>query len=63
MLDAAGWLPKWTTPEKYIEEKVKILTKDFCITPTKEELAHLATLKTQISIDNACQTIIKNHWG
>ena len=63
MLDAAGWLPKWTTPEKYIEAKVEILTKDFCITPTKDELAHLKTLKTQISIDNACRTIINNHWN
>ena len=58
-----GHSPQWKTPEKYVEAKVKILQRDFYIKPTKEELEHLHTLKTQIAIDNAVLTIINNHWN
>ena len=54
--------PQWTTPEKYLKAKLKILSRDFCIDPTKEELAHLKTLRTQISIDNAILGIINRRW-
>lgn len=54
--------PQWTTPEKYLKSKLKILSRDFRIEPTKEELAHLNTLKTQISIDNAILSIINRRW-
>ena len=54
--------PIWSTPEKYLKAKLLILTEDFCIKPTKEELEHLKTLKTQISIDNGILGIINRHW-
>lgn len=55
--------PQWTTPEKYIKAKLKILRRDFCIYPTDEEIAHLYTLTTQLRIDNAFQSIITRRWG
>lgn len=58
----ASHSPKWTTPAKYIKAHVKILERDFCIHPTEEELEHLKTLKTQISIDNAIISIRNHHW-
>lgn len=54
--------PMWSTPEKYIPQKLRILTEDFCIHPTEEEIAHLYTLKTQIAIDNAILGIINRRW-
>lgn len=54
--------PKFTTPEKYVKDKLKILKRDFCIQPTEAEIAHLNTLKTQISIDNAITSIINHSW-
>ena len=57
-----GHSPQWNTPEKYVEAKLKILRRDFRITPTEEEIKHLKTLKTQISIDNAILSIINHHW-
>lgn len=54
--------PQWTTPEKYLKDKLKILTRDFCITPTEEELAKLKTFRTQVSIDNAIRSVIAHHW-
>jgi hypothetical protein len=64
MADAyiAGHSPKFTTPEKYIKAKLKILRRDFCVRPTEEEIAHLKTLTTEIGIDNACLGIINRHW-
>ena len=53
--------PIFKTPEKYIEQKLKILKRDFYITPTETELEHLDTLKTQIEIDNAVLSIIAHH--
>lgn len=55
--------PQWTTPEKYIKAKLKILRRDFYIELTEDELKHLNTLTTQISIDNAILSIINRHWG
>lgn len=57
-----GHSPQWTTPEKYVEAKLKILRRDFKITPTENEIIHLKSLKTQIAIDNACLSIINRHW-
>lgn len=37
MLDAAGWLPKWTTPEKYIAARVK---KNF-VSPQQKKNSHI----------------------
>ena len=54
--------PQFTTPEKYLKAKLKILSRDFHITPTGTELAHLRTLTTQISIDNAILSVIAHHW-
>ena len=54
--------PKFTTPEKYVKDKLKILSRDFCIRPTETDLEHLKTLKTQTSIDNAIKSIIDHSW-
>lgn len=53
--------PQFTTPEKYLKAKLKILSHDFKITPTETELEHLRTLTTEISIDNAIPSVIARH--
>ena len=55
--------PQFTTPEKYLKAKLKILNRDFKITPTETELEHLRTLTTEIAIDNAILSIINHHWS
>lgn len=55
--------PLFKTPEKYINAKLKILSRDFCIDATKEEIEHLNTLTTQVAIDNAILGIINRRWG
>ena len=57
-----GHSPKWTTPQKYAEAKIKILQRDFRIALTEKEILHLKTLKTEIAIDNAVLSIINHHW-
>lgn len=61
----ASHSPVFKNPEQYIKAKLCILTdpRGFGITPTNEEIAHLHSLKTQISIDNAILSIIEHHWG
>lgn len=54
--------PQFTTPEKYLKAKFKILSRDFHINPTETELEHLKTLTTQVSIDNAILSVIARHW-
>jgi len=54
--------PVFKTPEQYLKAKLKILRRDFCIEPTEEEVAHLNTLTTQVTIDNAILSIIARHW-
>lgn len=50
-------------PAQYLKAKLKVLTNNFLITPTDEEMEHLRTLKTQIQIDNAVITIMNRRWG
>lgn len=50
--------PDFTTPEKYINAKVKMLEKEFKIRLTYAEKSHLDELKTQVAIDNAIRKII-----
>ena len=57
-----SYIVRWTTPNKYLKAKLKILTRDFCIYLTETELKHLKSLKTQVEIDNAILTIIDNRW-
>lgn len=55
--------PQFTTPAEYLKAKLKILSRDFKITPTGTELEHLRTLTTEIAIDNAILSIINHHWS
>ena len=58
-----GHSPVFKNPKQYLEAKLKILNRDFYITPTETELDHLKTLTTEISIDNAIFSVIVKHWG
>lgn len=58
-----SYSPQFTTPEKYLKAKLKILSRDFKIEPTETELEHLRTLTTEIGIDNAILSVIAHHWG
>lgn len=50
-------------PAQYLKAKLKVLTNNFLITPTDEEMAHLRTLGTQTQIDNAIITIMDRRWN
>lgn len=52
----------FVTPEQYVEDKIEMLREEMYIKPTDDEIAHLKTLKTEVSIDNAVHSIIDRHW-
>ena len=54
-------VPVFTTPEKYIKAKLKILERDFLIRPTVKELEHVMSLETEYEIDTAIRKIIIDH--
>ena len=43
--------------ELYIEEKIKMLKRDFRIRLSDAEAAHIHSLKTEIAVDNFCHTL------
>lgn len=49
--------------ETYRKAKLKILSRDFYIKLTPEELEHANNLKTEIEIDNFFISAINRHWG
>lgn len=64
MFDDYTGNPKWKgNPKKYLEAKLRILKRDFRITPTESEMKHLETLSTQTAIDNGILQIIDNRWN
>ena len=56
-------IPKTTNINSYRKAKLKMLNRDFRITLTDEELAHVNTLKSEIAIDNFCISVINRHWN
>ena len=58
-----GAVPEYLNPRQYVKEKLKILRRDMYIDPTKAEVDHLYSLKTQGDIDRAVHTIIERAWG
>lgn len=48
--------------KRYREEKLNMLTKDFRIDLTPEELAHMQTLTTEVQLDQFCLGIINKRW-
>lgn len=57
-----SYIPKFENPNQFIEEKIKMLRKEFRIRLTNEEINHLYELKTEVDINAAVKTIINNHW-
>ena len=49
-----------TSLEEYMNQKVKMLKKDFKIRLTAKETNYLQSLPTEIAVDNYIRTIIKN---
>ena len=56
-------VPDWNGNVKnFIEEKLKVL-KEFGITPTASEMIRLYQGKSEVEINNICQSIMDHHWG
>ena len=62
MFKTRDWYEDFRNPKQYIKFKLKMLRTDMEIKPTKEEVAHLYSLKTQGDIDRAVHDIIKRAW-
>lgn len=54
--------PTFKNAEQYIQAKLTMLEKDFCIKPTETEIKHLYGLATESEINRAVRQIINNHW-
>lgn len=46
---------------KYIEIKIKMLRKDFCIKPNADELTHLRSLKSEMSVDRYVRDLFNKY--
>lgn len=49
--------------EGYLKYRVKLLERDFKISPRKDELDHLRSLKNEHQIDAAIRRIIDERWA
>ncbi len=49
------------TLKQYKKEKIKLLTREFCVPMSDEQKEHLNALETEISIDNYALQLIFNH--
>lgn len=59
----ASYVPQFTTPEEFINTKIKMLKKDFYIDLTDDDIAHLREFKTENEINAAVKGIINKYWG
>lgn len=57
-----SYIPRFTTPEKYIDARVAILRDHLCIEVTDEDVAYLREFETEAQINAAVRTIINKHW-
>ena len=56
------YVPEFTTPAKFIEDKVKILKEHMQIDVTDEDIRHLYEFKTEGEINAAVKGIINKYW-
>ena len=56
-------VPKFENAETFVNDKIKMLKRDFRIHPTEEEIAHLRELETEGDINRAVASIIDRHWN
>ena len=47
----------------YLKHRVKLLERDFKISPKKDEIDHLRSLKNESQIDAAIRRIIDERWA
>ena len=57
------WFAEFKTPKQYADAKIKMLREDMFIKPTKKEIEHLYSLKTQHDIDRSIASIVDKHWS
>lgn len=57
-----AYVPEFTTPEKFIEAKVKILREHMCIDLTDDDIAHLREYRTEGEINAAVKGLINKYW-
>ena len=56
-------VPEWNgNVKKFIKAKLEVL-KEFGITPTASEMVRLYQGKSEVEINNICQSIMDHHWG
>ena len=57
-----GVAAKQVNIPKVVEDKIKMLQRDFKINPTEEEIAHLKELTTLQQVETYVRIIINTHW-
>lgn len=57
-----NYVPEFTTPEKFIEAKVKMLRDHMHIDLTDADIAHLREFKTEGEINAAVKGLINKYW-
>ena len=61
--ERVSWRSKFTSPEKYIKEKLRMLRQDMYIEPTEEEIARLRSKTTEVEIDIVVRGIVARAWS
>lgn len=54
---------KFTTTEEFIQSKIEMLTEDFRIYLTEEDIDYLHRFTTEGDINAAVRTIINKYWS
>ena len=57
-----SYIPEFKTPEKFVDEKIKMLRDQFRIDLSDEDIAHLRELKTESAINAAVMAIFNKYW-
>ena len=57
-----GCIPKFDTPEKFIDEKIEMLRDHFYIQITDEDIAYLRQFKKENEINAAVKSILNKYW-
>ena len=49
------------TLKQYKNEKIRMLTDDFCMKLSEDEIDHIQSLKTEIQVDNYVRTLFDKY--
>lgn len=61
-IERTRYSPRFTSPQKYADAKLKILEQEFKLPLTEEDKLRVYKCKIEVDVDRACRSLINKYF-